>query len=135
MRKSEVCSNIVHYIRFVIHLRIADLSFFETNEVEVDQVLSLVVYLHLAIYLAIVGGKTRFRPGNSSRAQRGWFVSWAVIGIVYGALFSAYAKRTVDNKARSVTSVALVLVAFIFGAATIGGVVAMVQQYLQFVEC
>ena len=32
---------------------------------------NLFTYLQLAIYLAIIGGKTQFRRGISSRAQRG----------------------------------------------------------------
>lgn len=35
-------------------------------------------------YLAIVGGMTNFHPGISSRAQRGWFMSWALLGCIYG---------------------------------------------------
>ena len=130
MSTSEVCSNINLYIQVVIHLRIADLSFLEINWLEVEKGLSLVLYFHLTIYLAIVGGKTRFRPGISSRAQRGWFVSWAVIGILYGSVFSFSA---MGGKLRSAQW--LIALAFMFGAATVGGVVAMVQQYLQFVEC
>lgn len=42
--------------------------------------------LQFAIYLAVVGGVTRFRPGISSSAQRGWFMSWALCGTLYGYL-------------------------------------------------
>ena len=93
----------------------------------------LVAYFHLTVYLAIVGGKTRFRPGISSPAQRGWFVSWAIIGILYGSMFSLFTR--IRNPSSAMQRWRNVVLSFITGAATVGGVVAMVQQYLQFVEC
>lgn len=34
--------------------------------------------------LAIVGGLSGFHSGNGTKAQRGWTMSWLVIGTVYG---------------------------------------------------
>ena len=133
MRKSKVCSNIVHYFQVVIHLRFADWSFLESDWLLEFNLLNI-AYLHLTIYLAIVGSKTRFRPGISSLAQRGWFVSWAVIGILYGSAvpFAAKIRQIAPVGMRSWV---LELGVLCCGAAAMGGVVAMVQQYLQFVEC
>ena len=109
------------------------------------------LYLQLAIYLAIIGGRTRFRAGISSRAQRGWFMSWAILGIVYGNMslfedddddddddiwlaFSPAGPRPF-KKITVYQKVLATVFPMMTGAATIGGVVAMVQQYTQFVEC
>jgi hypothetical protein len=42
------------------------------------------IILSLVIYLSIVGGITRFRYGISTLAQRGWFISWAIMGVTFG---------------------------------------------------
>jgi hypothetical protein len=42
--------------------------------------------LQFALYLAVVGGITRFRNGISTSEQRGWFMSWALLGTLYGFL-------------------------------------------------
>jgi hypothetical protein len=113
--------------------------------------------LQYVIYLAIVGGVTRFRSGISSRAQRGWFMSWALIGTIYGCFVGAAATYE-EHAAKECTQEVRILkvprtkedgwrgapevtgffwwaVSCSCGAATIGGVIAMVQQYLHFVQC
>jgi hypothetical protein len=109
-------------------------------------------FVQLAIYLVIIGAITRFRSGISSRAQRGWFMSWALIGIIYGSL--SY-EEDVDDEYMQEVKIYRVsrahggiwhgspadsgwsawFIGCVLGAATIGGVVAMVQQYLHLVQC
>ena len=110
------------------------------------------VYIVFQFYawLGIVAGLTRFRSGISTTAQRGWFISWPLLGIVYGQYSAG---KYYDTSRQAVKILAVPeeghfwdgghgnkvgmprLVLWSFGAATIGGVVAMVQQYLLFIEC
>jgi hypothetical protein len=110
------------------------------------------VNLQIYSFFGTVGGLTRFRQGISTRAQRGWFISWPLIGMIYGALASG-ASRYEDTSRQTVkiaavpqenstwdglhedSNTAQLLGALVLGAATIGGVVAMVQQYLHLIEC
>ena len=85
--------------------------------------------LQVALYLAIVGGCTHFQSGISSRAQRGWFVSWALVGSIYGLeLQSQTGEGMVIQIMQSMRMLCV-------GAASIGGVVAMIQQYLHLYQC
>ena len=96
-----------------------------------EHLVSPIVFLALACYLAIVGGITRFRPGISTKVQRGWFVSWAVTGTLFGLL-------PVDETVKStgfVAATARVSLACIAGMAAFGGILAMIQQYLHLFQC
>lgn len=109
----------------------------ESAEEEEDKVSAMLlstnaVILELAVYLAIVGGITRFRPGISSRAQRGWFVLWAVVGTIYGVTLRSGILRDEDEDDKWFHSYVF---SFCAGAAAIGGVVAMIQQYLHLFQC
>jgi hypothetical protein len=44
--------------------------------------LGILCIIEVALYLGILGGLTHFRPGISKPVERGFFVSWVVIGIV-----------------------------------------------------
>ena len=86
-------------------------------------------FLQVVLYLAIVGGCTHFQSGISSRAQRGWFISWALVGSIYGLeLQSQTGEGMVIQIMQSMRMLC-------FGAASIGGVVAMIQQYLHLYQC
>ena len=118
-------------------LPLPDLSFLvDKLDGKASLAFSLFTYLQLAIYLAIIGGKTQFRRGISSRAQRGWFVSWAVLGIFYGSGYIFVARAyTISEGFKYQLSSFTSLLHYVATAATVGGVIVMVQQYLQFVEC
>jgi hypothetical protein len=112
---------------------------------------ALYILLQFYAWLGIVAGLTRFHKGISTTAQRGWFISWPLLGIVYGQysagkyydtsrqavqiLANAEGSHHYWNGRHGSKVVMPRLVLWSFGAATIGGVVAMVQQYLLFIEC
>jgi hypothetical protein len=110
---------------------------------------ALYVVFQFYIWLGIVAGLTRFRSGISTTAQRGWFVSWPLLGVIYGQSTAGKYFDTSEQAVKILASPARGfcwngrrrnvvmprLVLWTFGAATIGGVVAMVQQYLLFIEC
>jgi hypothetical protein len=123
------------------------------------------------LFIGILGGLTRFRPGISTRAQRGWFISWPLIGMIYGQYIASEYRETSRQTVKiahvpqetstwdglhasseddmtslvrlafgaAITHAIVQLLHIIFalalGAGTIGGVVAMAQQYLHFIEC
>jgi hypothetical protein len=114
--------------------------------------------LLIASYLAIVGAISRFRNGISTQAQRGWFLSWGIVGILYGLILSMFDASEVDviicrkqdeathTKIRQKDSALhriiddvgqyyVIAVLMTAGSATIGGIIAMVQQYLHIYEC
>jgi hypothetical protein len=109
------------------------------------------ISLQIYSFFGIVGGLTRFRPGISTRAQRGWFISWPLIGIIYGQFstskYEKITRQTVkiaavpqenstwDGRHDAFEDEAPWITVLVFGAATIGGVVAMVQQYVHLIEC
>jgi hypothetical protein len=45
-----------------------------------------VFVLAMAAPYAIIGGISGFQEGESTRAQRGWTISWLVLGQVFGGL-------------------------------------------------
>ena len=93
-------------------------------------------YLQLALYLAIIGGITRFRSGISSPAQRGWFISWALCGIFFGNV-DLFRDTRIGQLVEGGLWVMVIeyLWRIVMGTAAVGGLVVMVQQYMQFVEC
>ena len=94
-----------------------------------DNLWILLGVLQVALYLVIVGGCTHFQSGISSRAQRGWFVSWALVGSTYGLTF-----QSVTGEGMVIQIIQSMVILW-FGAASIGGVVAMIQQYLHLYQC
>ena len=102
-----------------------------TEGAEMDDDLAVwfgsLLFLQVALYLAIVGGCTHFQSGISSRAQRGWFVSWVLVGSTFGHVFqSLFGEGMVIGQSISI---------FYFGVASIGGVVTMIQRYLHLYQC
>jgi hypothetical protein len=126
----------------------------KSEKSEIIEIVSCIV--QLAVYLVIIGAITRFRSGISSRAQRGWFMSWPLIGIIYGCVIGSLSyEEDVANEYVQEVKIYRVsrahggiwhgspedsgwsawFIGCVLGAATIGGVVAMVQQYLHLVQC
>ena len=73
-----------------LHLKADDgidaaIKTFRLHDYDSDQGMWL-FYLELVTYLAIMGGMTRFHNRESTIAQRGWLISWAIVGIVVGSL-------------------------------------------------
>lgn len=98
-----------------------------------------------AIYLAIVGGITRFRPGISRRAQRGRFVSWGVLGTITGSVFDYLTEKDGDDvlddleakwgQQHRLLCLCKIALGGAFWTATVGGIVAMIQQYIHLFRC
>jgi hypothetical protein len=94
-------------------------------------------FLYTACYLSIVAGITRFRPGISTQAQRGWFISWAIVGSSTGFVLKELSESNDSVSTHSVASVAVIpiIISLMYGVPTIGGIVAMIRQYLHLFEC
>ncbi|KAF8501888.1 hypothetical protein JB92DRAFT_3098970 [Gautieria morchelliformis] len=124
----------------------------------------LVGICEFAVYLAIVGGVTRFSSGISSRAQRGWFLSWALCGTIYGYIFNPQPSKEIADRGKelvadifkavnlitrtpssqhqlptpitgTLATIIQILYALPAWVPTVGGVVAMIQQYLHLIQC
>ncbi|PVG01508.1 hypothetical protein CPB86DRAFT_835296 [Serendipita vermifera] len=111
------------------------------------------------LHLAIVGGLSRFRNGISTQAERGWFMSWSILGTCYGMFsFNIFANADLgkviicqsgDERSREKIRLrqpklaALLskfrgptkLLQLLVGVATIGGVVTMIKQYIRIYQC
>jgi hypothetical protein len=55
-------------------------------------------YVQLAVYLVIIGAITCFRSRISSHAQRGWFMSWPLIGIIYRCIIGLFSYEDVAKE-------------------------------------
>jgi uncharacterized membrane protein HdeD (DUF308 family) len=134
--------------------RIISLLSLTTQHYNIREYLFSAVYflLNIVVYVGIVGGMTHFEQKESTVAQRGWFISWAILGSAYGCagylvkLSEETIKNTHSDKekaerqissitsssSRMITSMATILS---FGAPAIGGLVALCQQYLADYTC
>ena len=67
--------------------------------------LTWISWLVCLVPLAIVGGLSGFHSGHSTKAQRGWMMSWLVIGIVHGLVAGGigYWTSKVEAKSSSIT--------------------------------
>jgi hypothetical protein len=89
--------------------------------------------LVLAAPYAIIGGLTRFKVGNSTTSERGWTMSWLVIGQIAGAV-TALGMKADKGKFGSRMGNFLGAV-IVFGAPTIGGMVMVGKMIKEFGAC
>ena len=76
---------------------------FDINEAGLPVIIQayLHVILELVTYLAIMGGMTGFHQQASTIAQRGWLISWAIIGIFTGGTLGVWEVFTrMEGKAK-----------------------------------
>jgi hypothetical protein len=131
------------------------------SEKHVDKWLTRTGLLLCALYLAIVGALSRFDSGISTRAERGWFLSWAIVGSIYGLAPSRIqtlgcgsgqviiCHKRDENTRRRITErnnssrhflgkwmkQLKMVPKVVLSVATIGGVVKLAQQYIDLYEC
>ena len=95
----------------------------------------LVMFAPILINGAISG----FQPGNSTPSQRGWTMSWLLVGITSCLGFAygfSYFDLVDESHAEEVSTLIMVtLFVLIMGIPAIGGVVTVIQMFLQFGAC
>ena len=116
-------------------------------------------YLELVTYLAIMGGMTRFHNRESTIAQRGWLISWTIVGICVGSslegvgiMFRKIWSQVKMKIPGEVTFIGKIndavleldergdkwlplFLSIMYGVPTIGGLVVLSQQYLTNFVC
>lgn len=90
--------------------------------------LSTLSKLICLVPLAIVGGLSGFHAGRSTTAQRGWTMSWLVLGIVYGQW-----NGVIGGQYGDIGAMSLALLAGIVPA--IGGFVVVGQMLKSYGSC
>jgi hypothetical protein len=98
---------------------------------------TLITILITAAPIATVGAISRFAPGESTTSERGWTMSWLVFGIVLGFLMRGWTHYFLQNlgRNRAIEITQLVSGVVLYSVPAIGGVVAVVQMYLDFGVC
>jgi hypothetical protein len=95
--------------------------------------IGLAVLAFVAPY-AIIGGLTGFKAGSSTSAQRGWTMSWLVIGQVYGGYIQILRKYAYPDLASDMSGaemyVVTTLVVLFTGVPAIGGYVVVTQMII-----
>lgn len=82
----------------------------------------------------VIAALTRFQNGSSTKAQRGWTISWLVLGQFCGfALVMVVSQQLPEEKYWEVFMV--VAGALTYSIASIGGMVVVVQMILAFGSC
>jgi hypothetical protein len=94
----------------------------------------VVAIVALAAPYIIIGALTRFDPKQSTRAQRGWTMSWLVLGQVFGASMSLFHFGR-STYIEAVWSFALPSMVLFCGAPPIGGVVVVIEMILSLPIC
>ncbi len=102
------------------------------------------------ISLLVIAGLTRFSKGGSTKAQRGWTMSWLITGMILGFVgptFSSMVSSVVEDLIQSESNIiasawaifwAMLTLAAIFGvlfAAAIGGIVVVIQMLESYGDC
>jgi hypothetical protein len=131
------------------------------SEDQIDKYLTYIGIIICALYLTLVGALSRFHNGISSQAERGWFLSWGIVGTIYGLLPSRIrviregssqviicqeqdkvARARIQKSRDSLWKLLSIIAEFMIkltkvlvGAVTIGGIATMVKQYLRIYEC
>ena len=96
-------------------------------------VAGLVFVFALVAPYAIIGGLTQFHSASSTKAERGWTMSWIVVGQIYGTYVAGYlfgywgqdeVEDEVDKWGGGITLILMV------GAPAIGGFVVVGQMII-----
>lgn len=89
---------------------------------------------------AIIGGLSHFDQGKSTNVQRSWTMAWLVTGVVLGP--DCYqAIETLSNsvadlvQSTKIYRIALFVAFFLYGAATVGGMVVVGQMLKDYGSC
>jgi hypothetical protein len=101
-----------------------------------DTINSLFLFIFYGITLAIVGGISGFKPGQSTVAQRVWTMLWLVGSFAWVLidLVGDYAKTKLPGK-RNILDVVLVVIALTFMAPAVGGFVVVGRMIHDYGTC
>jgi hypothetical protein len=94
-----------------------------------------------SIPLAIIGGLSGFRAQNSTSLQRGFTMSWLVLGIWHGPPIIRMMLMNTDSvtdsevESRAVRVIGPICVYLVYGVAAIGGMVVVGQMIRDFGVC
>ena len=109
--------------------------------------------LAASVPLAIVGGISRFRPGDSTHAQRSWTMTWMVFSFFTGVIASRDVHfedwREIDNKTGGfgmqipalhrydsiMTRIQFLIIVFAYAAPALGGFVVVGQEMASYGVC
>jgi hypothetical protein len=106
--------------------------FSDTFEPDLGRRFPLAMFFNVyfpAIPIAVIGGLTHFRPGQSSRAQRTWILMWFVFGIGVSPILNQVLPMIGDN-----IGLFLFVIAF-YSAPAIGGLVVVAQMLSVYGSC
>jgi hypothetical protein len=124
-RSPRILSTTLHQTQFnenqittLFEPSLADDSFFD---------LRFFAFLLGSVSLAIIGGLSKFRKGESTVAQRGWMISWFVVGLVIGA----WVNTSVDK--HDLGRIRFLLL--IYSAPAIGGFIVVGQMLGSYGTC
>lgn len=90
--------------------------------------------LALGAPYVIIGGLTHFNAGGSTRAQRGWTMSWLVLGQFFGFLMGTVHFARGRSSVMSLLGLGFILIV-LCSAAPIGGLIAVGQMILSSETC
>lgn len=99
---------------------------------EIDELSTGFGILLSLVPLAIIGGLSRFRNGKSTKAQRGWTMSWWVFGLVSGYA-TGFASIEPEDYQRNKHFVKLGFI--IYAGPAIGGFVVVGQMLASYGTC
>jgi hypothetical protein len=93
----------------------------------------VLVFIALVAPYALIGGLTKFQSQQSTKAQRGWTMSWLVVGQFYGAALPIYEGfGLIPVKTAVKAWVEIVAMLPVLGVAGIGGLITvgmMIRDY------
>jgi len=101
----------------------------------------LVCYFYAGLILAIIGGVTKFSPGQSSVALSNWVLHWYLFGAVYSGfgIWDGIQRKPWPEPDMGTPSQHdiwwLVVIMVLFGAPAVGGFVAVVQMLFEWGTC
>jgi len=93
-----------------------------------------------AVPIAVVGGLSRFEPGESALYQRVWTMLWLVLGFSVGALLQPPAdylegRPVIGTPSKQIGPQYRIAVLVVYGATAIGGYVVVAQMLEEFGVC
>ncbi|KAK3994460.1 hypothetical protein QBC44DRAFT_391772 [Cladorrhinum sp. PSN332] len=115
--------------------------------VEMNALLTPLSLLVSLVPLAIVGGLSGFQQGNSTQMQRGFTMSWLIVGIVYGVMAHdildplflphrlSHEKKLRSGRVRNNPTLYFAIPLFVLAVPVVGGMVMVAQMIGEFGVC
>ncbi|KAM0302176.1 hypothetical protein ACHAO8_011611 [Botrytis cinerea] len=100
----------------------------------VENCVPTVLLINGLVVFAVIGGLSHFNPGLSTNSQRGWTMTWCVLGIIAGGmpleiLLGGDDIRVIEK------FVPLLVSVFLYGIPSIGGFVVVAQMIQAYGTC